>query len=175
MVTLPSTALNTPWDLTPQVREFATWYAKATGKVGFQSRWTKEKQRLMYLRFTGYAISGYELSQLKKHSEFKGYVREIQESMQTQIEAAQQVAARLLPLGMEVHEMALREVKAKKDYKAAPALTVPLLDRVLPKKQEAVPQAFSVTITTARLDALHAPPTEIEVEAVVVDEPKPAA
>ena len=76
---------------------------------------------------------------------------------------------------MEVHEMALREVKAKKDYKAAPALTVPLLDRVLPKKQEAVPQAFSVTITTARLDALHAPPTEIEVEAVVVDEPKPAA
>jgi hypothetical protein len=172
-VTPPSTALNTPWELEPQVREFATWYAKATGKVGFGARWTKEKQRLMYLRFTGYAITGYELSQLKKNTEFKGYVREIQESMQTQIEAAQKVAARLLPLGMEVHEMALQEVKSKKDYKAAPALTVPLLDRVMPKKQETAPQAFSVTITTARLDALNAPSTEIEVEAVVVPDAPP--
>lgn len=113
------------------------------------------------------------IKRLKRREDF----RELVEKMsQGGIEAARATLATDMPLYMEMHRWGVMRAKEKDDVRAISSYTVPVMDRVAPKRSEVAisPTPIVVNMTPEQFERFLSPPPAITAEVVDLDELPPA-
>ena len=154
-------------DLSPQLKAFADWL------VNCPKRPKRKEQLAMLKELTGTEYSGTDLVYLRQSPGWQAYVHRSEEEL---YKRAKRKAVELLPIGMDLYGDAMKWVKAKKDYRAAPALVVPLLDRVIEKHEKnIIPVAVTITLAPSQERLLDGALPVVEAEVIAVIEPTVAA
>ena len=149
-------------DLSPQLKAFADWL------VNCPKRPRRAEQLAMLKDLTGIEYSKSDLVNLRMSPGWQAYVHRSEEEL---YKRAKRKAVELLPIGMELYGDAMKWVKYKKDYRAAPALVVPLLDRVIQKhEQNVIPVNVTITLAPSQERLLEGALPVIEAEVVEVSE-----
>lgn len=155
------------------MKAFALWLAspQPDGKKPKTQQQTKKASEL-----AGYGITVNTLYALRKRPDFQLFRQALEASV---TEAAKEALALAHRSYVEAHQRGLEMALAEGDYKAIPAFTVPILDRIVPKKADTNVgnKTIIVNVHEDRAKALTAslaeslPPEAIEVEAVVEEPP----
>ena len=148
-------------DLTPQQKAFVDWLVNCPKRPKRMEQLAKLKE------LTGVEYSKSDLIYLRLSPGWRIYTQKTEEEL---YQRAKRKAVELMPQAMELYGDAMKWVKQKKDYRAAPPLVVPLLDRVIAKhEQNVVPLAVTITLTASqeRLLELAAPVVEAEVVEII--------
>lgn len=160
--------LGAPNSLQPWQARFAAWLADQPGRV------SKALQCEMATRFANkrrdaeiaaVAVTYKQLRILKATPAFQTFVAALQADG---VERARALLTSQLPEYVELHRWAAQRAKEKDDPRAMAALTVPALDRAMPKREAGTvaQQVVSIHLTSKQLETLNAPPVVMEWEAL---------
>jgi len=147
----PASAPLLPWQSL-----FAEW-------LSIQSdRPSTVQQRKQASLFCQRPVSLRELHKVRKNPRFEQYLLALQADS---VRRARAIIEEHYAEGVHAHIDGMRMAKDAADYKAIPAYTVPILDRVVPKKEAAAAQTqINVILSTKQQAQLNDTPVEVEYE-----------
>lgn len=120
------------------------------------------QQRKIASQFCQRPVSLRELHKLRTNPRFESYLLALQADS---VRRARAIIEEHYAEGVHAHIDGMRMAKDAADYKALPAFTVPLLDRVVPKKEAVAAQTqINVTLSTKQQAQLTEQPMEVEYE-----------
>lgn len=120
------------------------------------------QQRKVASNFCQRPVSLRELHKVRKNTRFEQYLLALQADS---VRRARAIIEEHYAEGVHAHIDGMRMAKDAADYKALPAYTVPILDRVVPKKESvAAATQVNVVLTTKQQSQLEGAPVEVEYE-----------
>lgn len=148
--------------LTPSEFAFCEWFSLRFGKkppIVEQLKFLNEMEAVDGVPSDYWTPQ--RLVNLKRRREFQEYYTNLRAE---EIDRARAMLIKRMPDAVDSHFKALAMAMAKEDYRAVPALTTPVLDRVMPKKAEITPvTAVKIELTPAQQQNLQIADTVVEV------------
>ena len=125
--------------LLPWQEAFIEWYIT-------QGRASRRHQLDAASALAGTTITYPDLMMLKRRKEWRDHMNTRRTALVDPIKRARQKILAMMPAAMDIHRRAMEEADHKKDYRAVPPLTQPLMDRAMPKHEERESQPVQVVI-----------------------------
>ena len=165
---------NLPRPLSPYEFTFCEWLARHPEHPKVKEQVAKLREMLNPPDKDGnppeyiIPVDRKKLVKLKNRQEFKDYFAEMRKE---ELGRARSMFIKRMPNAVAGHFDALDQVLANGDYRAVPSFTVPVLDRVMPKKAENAPvTAIKIELSQAQQDLLELPEASVEVVEITEDE-----
>lgn len=131
------------WEL-----DFAEWYTRQPIRPALAEQVEKARELTQTL------IGEKYLTALKQRPKWKDLVTKLNTDQMTRAKYLFEARA---PKAVQSHFQAIDELMKAGDYKSIAPLTTPVLDRVMPKKQDGAPvTAISITLHQGQVEALDA-------------------
>ena len=152
----PKTRQLQPWEFA-----FAEWYANAFKRPSRAEQYAQAK----ILAPEAFDPGPVYIESLKKTPAWHSYVRDIKRDA---LSAARKKLVGNYGTAVTAHFEGLELARDAEDYKAIPAFTNPILDRIISKTNSAdiAPVAVQINISTARQELLETEPLEVEYEII---------
>lgn len=148
--------LNRGKPMLPWHYEFAYWLATLADPPSIEEQIAKAEELAQY------TVTEKKLDALKHRKVFREYYAKLVSDVLTQARA---LLEKDYPNYVQAHADALREAIKLGDYKAVPAFTTPILDRVAPKKEDArAVAAVRIELAPQQQRIIDAEVIEVEVE-----------
>ena len=154
-----------PWNPRLRQRPLMPWEAQWIAWYLKQRSPAKTAQVVAAEEFAQRTVT-YESLRLLRHTpQFEEFADKLLEQQRKAAERAFDMQA---GEAVEAHFEGMREAARRVDYKALPAFTVPILDRIKPKRADPVVSTPNVVIniTQEQLRVAQAPPPTVEYEAL---------
>lgn len=147
----PATRPLLPWQ-----SAFAEWLSSQPTKVSVQA------QRKIASSLAKTLVTARALGRLRRNARFVSYLASLQLD---EIRRARAVLEEHYTEGITTHIAGMRMAMAAEDHKSLPSYTVPILDRVVPKRDAVQGNTqVNVTLTTKQTAQLDAAIAEVEYE-----------
>ena len=140
--------------LLPWMKQFAAWLVSADTPRE-QSGLPSTTEQVKYVeRITARRVSYATLRQLRRRGDFIAYLDTLEGSVETR---AKERLVNDYEFYVDAHRRAVEMALAANDHRAIAGLTGPILDRVLPKKQEitATSQKIVITMSAEQASRVH--------------------
>jgi hypothetical protein len=110
-------------------------------------------------------VNRQRLDNLKRRQDFKEYYNKM---LGEELQRSREMFIKRMPNAVAAHFDAMNLAMIHSDYRAVPSFTNPVLDRVMPRKQEAAPiAAVKIELTPAQQQFMDIGETVVEVEEIV--------